>query len=111
MTDLDLVFGSLADPTRRRILGLLREAGELKVGDIAQAFDMSLNGVSKHLKILERAGVITRRIEGRQHWISPDRRALGEALQWLSEHHEVWAARLERLGELVTKSEQEQQKS
>ena len=101
MTDLNLVFGSLADPTRREILGLLRESGELRVGDIAEAFAMSLNGVSKHLKVLEQAGVLVRRVEGRNHWIRVNENALQHALEWLSEQHRFWAARRERIGKLA----------
>ena len=87
MTDLNLIFHSLADPNRREILALLREAREMRVGDIAEAFNMSLNGVSKHLKVLEQAGVVVRRVEGRNHWISVNQEALQAALEWLSEHH------------------------
>ncbi len=103
MTNLDQVFASLADSHRRQILALLRETPELRVGDIAAAFNMSLNGVSKHLKVLERAGVITRRIEGRNHWIRVNKDALRTALEWLSEHHHFWATRLEQLEDLVGK--------
>jgi len=103
MTDLDHVFASLADANRRRILALLRETPELRVGDIAAAFKMSLNGVSKHLKVLERAGVIERRVEGRNHWIRVNKEALRAALEWLSEHHHFWATRLDQLEDLVGK--------
>ncbi len=106
MTDskLDLVFGSLADPSRREILALLREVPELRVGEIAEAFDMSLNGVSKHLKVLERAGVVIRRVEGRNHWIRVNAEALNTALEWLSSHHQRWASRLDRLDNLLNKN-------
>jgi len=67
--ELDRTFGALSDPSRRQIIELLRESGEMKVTDVAEVFSMSLNGVSKHIKVLERAGLIVRRIDGREHWL------------------------------------------
>ena len=99
--ELGRVFHSLADPSRRRIIGLLREAGELKVGDLAEAFDMSLNGVSKHLKVLERAGLIVRRIDGREHWIRVEWQALQSAYEWLHAYHHFWSERLDALVDYV----------
>jgi len=98
---LDQVFSCLADPSRRRILGLLREAQELKVGDIAAVFSMSLNGVSKHLKVLEAAGLIQRRIDGREHWLSVHWAALQPAYEWLHFHHHFWSERLDALVDYV----------
>jgi len=100
---LNRVFQSLADPSRRKIIALLRETEELKVGDIAQAFSMSLNGVSKHLKALEAAGVIRRRIEGRQHWIRVDWDALRPAHTWLDFHRHFWSTRLDQLASHIEK--------
>ena len=94
---LDRVFGALADSSRRKIIDLLREAGDLKVGDIATVFSMSLNGVSKHLKVLERAGLVLRRIEGREHWLSVDWEGLQEAYQWLHFFRHFWGGRLDSL--------------
>ncbi len=94
---LDHVFGALADPSRRRIIELLREAGDLKVGDIATVFSMSLNGVSKHLKVLERAGLVLRRIEGREHWLRVDWEGLRHAYQWLHFFRHFWGGRLDSL--------------
>lgn len=95
--ELSAAFRALADPSRRRILGLLREAGELRVSDIATAFDMSLNGVSKHLKALERAGLLKRRVEGRTHYLSADWEALRRPFEWLDFHRQFWAGRLDAL--------------
>ena len=96
---LDRVFGALGDPSRRRIIALLREAGDLKVGDIATVFSMSLNGVSKHLKVLERAGLVLRRVEGREHWLCVDWEGLREAYQWLHFHRHFWGGRLDSLAD------------
>ena len=94
---LSRVFHALADPARRRIIALLRESGELPVGVVAEAFSMTLNGVSKHVKVLERTGVVRRRIEGRVHWISVDWNALQVAYEFLHAHHHFWSTRLDAL--------------
>jgi len=98
---LSLVFHTLSDRSRREIIELLREAGELKVGDIAQAFSMSLNGVSKHLKVLERAGLIERRIEGREHWIRVSWATLQQPYEWLHFYRHFWGERLDALVDYV----------
>ncbi len=98
---LSSVFHTLADPSRRRIIELLREAGELKVGDLAEAFSMSLNGVSKHLKVLEKAGLVLRRVDGREHWISANWEALQQPYEWLHFYHHFWSGRLDSLVDYV----------
>lgn len=99
---LSRVLHALSDPSRRHIVGLLREAEELKVTDIADAFSMSLNGVSKHLKVLERAGILERRIEGREHWLRVRWEALQEPYEWLHFYHHFWGGRLDALVDYVT---------
>lgn len=94
---LSRVFHCLADPARRKIIGLLRESGELPVGGIGEAFEMTLNGVSKHIKVMERAGLVRRRVEGRVHWISIDWSALQSAYEFLHAHHHFWSRRLDAL--------------
>ena len=94
---LSRVFHALADPARRRIIALLRESGELPVGVVAEAFSMTLNGVSKHVKVLEAAGVVRRRVDGRVHWISVDWSALQVAYEFLHAHHHFWSTRLDAL--------------
>jgi DNA-binding transcriptional ArsR family regulator len=91
------VFHSLADPARRKIIALLRESGELPVGVIGRAFEMTQNGVSKHVKVLEDAGLVRRRIEGRVHWISVDWAALQLAYEFLDAHRHFWNTRLDAL--------------
>lgn len=87
----------MADPSRRRILALLRESNELRVGDIANAFDMSLNGVSKHLKVLEAVELVQRRVEGRVHYLSVNWTALQPAYEFLHFYHHFWNERLDGL--------------
>jgi len=94
---LNAAFRALSDPTRRRIMALLREADALRVTDVASAFDMSLNGVSKHLKVLEAAGLIHRRVEGRVHWLSARWEGLQPPYEWLHFHHHFWNRRLDAL--------------
>jgi DNA-binding transcriptional ArsR family regulator len=95
---LSAVFGALADPTRRAILARLA-AGESSVTELAAPFAMSLPAVSKHLKMLERAGLISR---GRQAQWRPCRlapKALKEATEWLDAYRQFWDESLDRLAE------------
>ncbi len=93
---LDLVFGSLSDPTRRDILR--RVAGqELSVGEIASSYDISLAAVSKHLVVLEKAGLITKRREGKQQIAALSPPALTEASKHLEQYRDIWEASLDRL--------------
>jgi DNA-binding transcriptional ArsR family regulator len=103
---LSATFGALADPTRRAILARLA-AGEASVGELAEPFAMSLPAVSKHLKVLERAGLVER---GRRAQWRPCRLAPGplkEAAGWLEDYRQFWEESLDRLadylGELQTK--------
>lgn len=100
---LNEAFLALSDPTRRKIIHLLREAGELRVGDVAEAFSMSLNGVSKHVKLLERAGLITRQVRGREHWLAARWEALQSPYEWLHFYHHFWSQRLDALVDYTTK--------
>ena len=99
--ELDRAFGALSDRSRRQIIGLLREAGDMKVTDVAEVFSMSLNGVSKHIKVLERAGLIARRIEGREHWLQIRWSGLQAAFGWLHFYRQFWNARLNGLADHV----------
>jgi DNA-binding transcriptional ArsR family regulator len=90
------VYGAIADPTRRAILGML--AGrEVTVGELAGRFPISLNGVSKHVKVLEKAGLVHRTIQGREHRLRLNARPLRDAARWLEHYREFWDARLDAL--------------
>jgi DNA-binding transcriptional ArsR family regulator len=93
---LDQVYGAIADPTRRAILAALAE-GEANVGSLAQRFPISLNGVSKHVKVLERAGLVERTVQGREHRLRLNAEPLREAVMWLEHYRTFWGARLEAL--------------
>jgi DNA-binding transcriptional ArsR family regulator len=97
---LDLVFRALADPTRRALLGSLAR-GPAKVTDLAEPFKMSLPAVSKHLKVLERAGLLVRAVDGRVHRCSLTAEPLWEAEQWLSSYRPFWEQTLDALARYV----------
>jgi DNA-binding transcriptional ArsR family regulator len=94
--DLDDTLIALADDTRRRILQRLA-GGEARVTEVAQPFAISLNSVSKHIRILERAGLVRRRVAGRDHFLSLDAEPLDAATQWLQRHSAAWTSRLDKL--------------
>jgi len=98
--DLDGVFHALADPTRRAIIGALA-LGPKTVGEIPQPFDISLPAVSKHLKVLERARLVSREIHGREHHCSLNPEALVSAHDWLSFYAGFWQERLDALDALL----------
>ena len=93
---LDHTMLALADPTRRAIVARL-ERGEARVTDIAAPFAMSLNSVSKHIKLLERADLVRRRKVGREHYLSFNPAPLNEASRWMEAKRGFWAGRLDAL--------------
>jgi DNA-binding transcriptional ArsR family regulator len=93
---LDHILGALADPTRRAILQRLSR-GDARVTDLAAPFDISLNSVSKHIRILERARLVERRRAGREHVLSRNVRALNEAAAWIEILQAKWHSRIDRL--------------
>ena len=101
---LDQVYDAIADPTRRAILGILAE-GETNVGSLAERFPISLNGVSKHVKVLERAGLVERTIHGREHRLRLNAEPLQEASIWLEHYRGFWNERLAALEEFLLKKE------
>lgn len=98
--DLSLTFGALSDPSRREMLRLLRR-GEMRVTEIAAPFELSLNAVSKHVRMLERAGLVRRRVRGREHYIGLAAAPLHAAADYLEEYREFWEGRLDALEELL----------
>lgn len=93
---LDLVFGALAHPVRREILDRVSEE-DCTVVQLAAPHAMSLNAISKHVKALERAGLIRRRIDGSYHRISMNREAMAEALRWMTHYVPFWHSNLHSL--------------
>ena len=99
-TSLDQTLMALADPTRRAILQRLSQ-GEARVTELAHPFDMSLNAVSKHIRILERADLVRRRTAGREHFLSFNRQRLDEVANWIETQRAAWNARLNALEALL----------
>ena len=100
MTDLDATFAALADPTRRAILARLA-AGEASVTELAEPFAMSQPAISKHLKVLERAGLITRRRDAQRRPCRLKARPLADASGWLEAYRQYWEATYQRLDSLL----------
>src|SRR5258706_11289558 len=94
--DLDHTLIALADDTRRSILKRLA-AGEARVTEVAAPFGISLNSVSKHIRLLERAGLVRRRISGRDHFLALEPRPFDDLAQWLRETRVFWTTRLDKL--------------
>ncbi|HEY5615904.1 MAG TPA: metalloregulator ArsR/SmtB family transcription factor [Bacteroidota bacterium] len=101
--DLDTLFSALSDPTRRAIVERLAE-GEASVGELAEPFNMSLPAISKHLRILEEAGLLLRHKEGRVHHITLNSKPMKEAMQWIERYRQFWESRLDSLETYFTKS-------
>jgi DNA-binding transcriptional ArsR family regulator len=99
---LDSVFNALCDPTRRAILARLTDR-EARVTDIAAEFPISLNSISKHIRMLERAGLVRRSIAGREHLLSLQAAPLAEASMWIEHYRRFWEGRLAALEAFVTR--------
>ena len=107
---LSLTFAALADPTRRAILSRLA-GGEMAVTELAEPFDMSLPAITKHLKVLERAGLISR---GRQAQWRPCRleaKPLAEAADWVDRYREFWEESFNRLDDYLKELQEEEKKN
>jgi len=97
---LDLVFGALAHPTRREILARLAR-GEATVGELAEPFDVSRPAISKHLRVLEEAGLVDRARDGRTSRCELDASPMREAAEWVTRYRAFWDARLDALTRYV----------
>lgn len=98
---LDRVFSAVSDPTRRAILARLAEA-DARVTDVASAFPISLNSTSKHIRVLEGAGLVRRRVRGREHILSLEATPLAEAAEWIEHYRRFWSEQLASLDAFVT---------
>ena len=99
---LDAVFGAMADATRRAILARLAES-DARVTEIAGDFTISLNSTSKHIRMLERAGLVRRSVRGRDHVLSLDATQMESAAQWMQRYQPFWETRLASLDAFVTR--------
>ena len=93
---LDLAFGALAHPIRRGILARL-SAGEASVAELAKPFKVSAPAITKHMRILEQAGLLSRTKQGREHRCRLEQKRMQEAVAWIEEHRQFWNERLDAL--------------
>lgn len=100
-TDLTAILKAAADPTRRAVLTLLAQHGPMRVTDLAAHFEMSLNAVSKHIKVLEQARLVSRRTEWREHLIELTPGRLDLIDRWFLDLRSIWTLRLEKLETLL----------
>ena len=105
--EIDLVFGALANATRRDILGRAL-TGTQSVSALARRYDMSLTAVQKHVAMLERAGLVTRRRRGREQLVQTDIEAVHDARRLLEQLEGLWRARLDRFGDVLADIDQEE---
>jgi DNA-binding transcriptional ArsR family regulator len=101
---LDRVFSAVSDTTRRAILARLA-VSDARVTDVASAFPISLNSTSKHIQVLEGAGLVRRRVRGREHILSLDAGPLAEASGWIEHYRQFWSDQLASLDAFVTGSD------
>src|SRR6185295_13487690 len=106
---LSATFAALADPTRRAILGRLA-SGERSVTELAAPFEMSMPAVSKHLRVLERAGLIVRGREAQWRPCRLDAGPLKEVADWTDRYRHIWEARLDRLGDYLKELKEKEKK-
>jgi DNA-binding transcriptional ArsR family regulator len=95
---LDRAYAALADPTRRALLVALRD-GEARITDLAAPLPMTFAGVSRHVGVLETAGLVQRQVRGREHWLSLRLDALTEAERWIGEQTSFWTRRADALAQ------------
>jgi len=99
--DLTEILKAVSDATRRSLLTQLCQQGASRVTDLADSYDMSLNAISKHIKVLEKAGLVARRAIGRTHWIEPKLERVILVENWLKKLKSIWELRLEKLDEIL----------
>ncbi|HEX9348294.1 MAG TPA: metalloregulator ArsR/SmtB family transcription factor [Gemmatimonadales bacterium] len=108
--DLDATFAALADPTRRSILARLA-SGEASVAELAEPFDMSQPAISKHLKVLERAGLISRAREAQRRPRRLEPRPLAEATDWIERYRRIWEGNYKRLDAVLQEMKSKEKKA
>lgn len=109
-TGLDDMLLALADPTRRAILNRVSR-GEARVTDLARPFDISLNSVSKHIRVLERARLVERRRVGREHFLRMNPGPLDDAAAWIERTRASWSKRIDALDALLREEDAEKGRS
>ena len=98
---LSQILKAVSDTTRRSLLTQLCQQGPTRVTDLADHYDMSLNAISKHIKVMEKAGLVRRKPIGRTHWIEADLKRIEIVKSWINQLKSIWELRLERLDEIM----------
>ena len=98
---LSRLLRTVSDTTRRSLLTRLCQYGPTRVTELAESYDQSLNAISKHIKVLEKSGLVTRKTIGRNHWIEANLEHIQLIENWLGELKSIWELRLERLDKLI----------
>ena len=106
--NLNEIFRALADPTRREIIHMMAQK-ERTVSELAEPFDMSLAAISKHIKVLERANLVERRVNGRTHICSLNTQSLSLATEWLRFYEKFWSNRFDLLESELLKAKKKEQ--
>ena len=99
--NLSEILKAVSDTTRRALLTQLCQQGPSRVTDLANVYAMSLNAISKHIKVLEKAGLVVRKTAGRAHWIEADLQQVVLVENWFKELKSIWALRLDKLAEVM----------
>jgi len=99
---LSEVLKAVSDGTRRSLLTQLVQQGATRVTELASYYEMSLNAISKHIKVLEKAGLVSRKTLGRTHWIEANLAPVDEVDAWFAELKSIWELRLDKLNDLLT---------
>ena len=102
---LSVLLKAVSDATRRALLTQLCQQGASRVTDIAMHYQMSLNAISKHIKVLEKAGLVNRRMHGRVHWIEANLDQTELMSEWLGSLQSIWTLRLQKLDQLLQQGE------
>lgn len=105
--ELDQIFHALADPTRRKMIRMMADK-ERTVSELAEPFDMSLAAISKHIKVLEQAHLLNRKVQGRTHICHLDGQALSKATSWLRVYEQFWNKRFDLLETELMKAKKEE---
>lgn len=108
-SDLDRIFMALADSSRRTIISELAARGELSVGEASAGLELSPAGVTKHVRVLEDAGLVRRRLDGRRHVLSLESTRLLLAEDWIDRYRTFWSQSLDRMADLAREIEQGEQ--
>lgn len=103
--ELSRLLKAVSDTTRRSLLTQLCQQGPSRVTDLAAFYDMSLNAISKHIKVLENAGLVSRKTIGRSHFIEANLNSIGIFESWLKELKSIWEIRLDRLNDIINTGE------